>query len=73
MHTVNIHEAKTQLSRLLNRAHAGDEIIIAKAGVPYAKLVPIEKPLERRPGIAKGAVTDAFFKPLPDDELNRWE
>ena len=73
MQTVNIHEAKTQLSRLLNRAHAGDEIIIAKAGVPYAKLVPIEKPVKREPGIAKGAVTEAFFEPLPEDELDRWE
>ncbi|MBT3310121.1 MAG: type II toxin-antitoxin system Phd/YefM family antitoxin [Gammaproteobacteria bacterium] len=73
MHTVNIHEAKTHLSRLLNRAHAGDEIIIAKAGTPYAKLVPIEKPTKREPGIAKGAVTDAFFESLPDDELRHWE
>lgn len=73
MHTVNIHEAKTHLSRLLNQAHAGAEIIIAKAGIPFAKLVPIEKPTKREPGIAKGKVTDAFFESLPDDELKRWE
>ena len=73
MQIVNIHEAKTHLSRLLSRVHAGDEIVIAKAGVPYAKLVPIEKPTRREPGIAKGSVTDAFFDPLPDDELDRWE
>ena len=73
METVNIHEAKTQLSRLLARAHAGEEIIISKAGVPYARLIPLEPQNQRRPGIAKGAVTDAFFEPLHDDELDRWE
>ncbi len=73
MHTVNIHEAKTHLSRLLNQAHAGAEIIIAKAGTPFAKLVPFEKPTKREPGIASGSVTDAFFDPLSDEELKRWE
>ena len=73
METVNIHEAKTQLSRLLARAHAGEEIIIAKAGTPYARLIPLEPAVQRKPGIAKGAVTDAFFEPLPDDELQEWE
>ena len=73
METVNLHEAKTQLSRLLARAHAGEEIIIAKAGTPYARLIPLEPAISRKPGIAKGAVTDAFFEPLPDDELQRWE
>ena len=72
MQTVNIHEAKTHLSRLLSRAHAGDEIIIAKAGTPYAKLVPFEQLTKREPGIAKGAVTDAFFEPLPEEELVQW-
>ena len=73
METVNIHEAKTQLSRLLARAHAGEEIIIAKAGTPYARLTPLEPTVQRKPGLAKGAVTDAFFEPLPDDELQEWE
>jgi prevent-host-death family protein len=73
METVNVHKAKTHLSRLLNRAHAGEEIIIAKAGVPYAKLVPISQIKKRQPGIAKGAVTDAFFAPLPGEELEGWE
>ena len=70
---INIHEAKTHLSRFLARARAGEEIIIAKAGTPWAKLVPVtpEKPL-RQPGLAKGAVTDAFFDPLPDDEISAW-
>jgi prevent-host-death family protein len=44
MATVNIHEAKTHLSRLLERAHAGERIVIAKAGVPIAELGPLRKP-----------------------------
>ena len=71
---INVHEAKTQLSRLLERAHAGEEIILSKAGKPYAKLVPIaEHPEPRRPGRLKGRVTEAFFEPLPDEELTAWE
>ncbi|WP_426260177.1 type II toxin-antitoxin system Phd/YefM family antitoxin [Sphingomonas sp. DC1100-1] len=46
--TFNVHEAKTQFSKLVDRAHAGEEIIVAKAGVPYAKLVPIEPVAKRR-------------------------
>ena len=70
---VNVHEAKTHLSRLLERAHRGEEIILAKAGKPYARLVPLAEREERRPGLAKGRVTDAFFEPLPEDELASWE
>jgi prevent-host-death family protein len=73
MKTVNIHEAKTHFSKLLTRVHAGEEIIIAKAGKPYAKLVPLQPPSKRRPGIAKGNVTEAFFEPLPEEELKSWE
>jgi len=74
MTTVNIHEAKTNFSRLVGRAHVGEEIIIAKAGKPYARLVPLSNMKGKRSaGIAKGAVTDAFFEPLPEDELARWE
>lgn len=72
MKTVNIHEAKTHLSRLLAQVQAGEEIIISKSGKPYAKLVPISRVKERKPGIAKGAVTDAFFEPLPESELDAW-
>jgi len=72
MITVNIHEAKTHFSRLVSRAHAGDEIIIAKAGKPYAKLIPLQPVEKRVPGIAKGAVTDDFFDALPDEELAMW-
>ena len=73
MDIVNVHEAKTHFSRLLARAHTGEEIIIAKAGQPYAKLVPIEPLVKRTPGIVEGAVTDLFFDPLPEEELQSWE
>lgn len=65
---VNMHEAKTHLSRFVERAHAGEEIILAKAGVPYAKLVPLDAGQARRPGLVRGAVTEAFFEPLPAEE-----
>ncbi|EFK10032.1 toxin-antitoxin system, antitoxin component, PHD family [delta proteobacterium NaphS2] len=73
MDIVNVHEAKTHFSKLLDRAHNGEEIIIGKAGKPYAKLIPLSPVKERVPGIAKGAVTDAFFEPLPESELEAWE
>lgn len=67
---VNIHEAKTHLSKLLERVSLGEEVIIAKAGKPVAKLVPI--PAERprfRLGSAKGefVVPDDFNDPLPKE------
>jgi prevent-host-death family protein len=70
---VNIHEAKTHLSKLVDRARAGEEIIIAKGGTPFARLVPLAPPSPRQPGLLKGKVEDAFFDPLPDDELDAWE
>lgn len=72
---INVHDAKTHFSRLLERAHAGEEIILAKAGKPYARLVPLqqEKP-RRQPGLLKGMkITEAFFEPLPPEELKLWE
>ena len=70
---VNVHEAKTHLSRLLERAHNGEEIILAKAGKPYARLVGLEPRSERRPGLVQGRLTDEFFEPLPSDELDAWQ
>jgi prevent-host-death family protein len=70
MKAVNVHEAKTQLSRLLERAHAGEEIIIAKSGRPYARLVPLAgRERRRKSGTLRGAVkvSEAFFEPLPAD------
>lgn len=74
----NVHEAKTQFSKLVDRARDGEEIIIAKAGEPAAKLVPIDKPgkILRTPGALKGKMEtppdSVFFDPLPDDELRAW-
>ena len=67
MSVVNVHEAKTQLSRLLERVAKGEEIVIAKAGRPVAKLMPISgKP--REPGRCKGKIhiMDDFDAPLPE-------
>jgi prevent-host-death family protein len=73
---VNTHEAKTQLSKLLVRVEAGEEIIIARAGTPVARLVPIEPLItDRRPGTAAGqiVVADDFDAPLSDDVLKGFE
>jgi prevent-host-death family protein len=70
MVTVNIHEAKTHLSRLLARVQAGERVVIAKAGVPVAVLSAyVERPLRREPGFDKGRiwVADDFDAPLPDE------
>ena len=67
---VNIHEAKTNFSRLLQRVAMGEEVIIAKAGKPVAKLIPIESGSKRRMlGSAKGefVVPDDFNDPLPKE------
>jgi prevent-host-death family protein len=67
MDQVNIHQAKTQLSRLLERVAAGEEIVIAKSGKPLAKLVPFRE-VVRRPGRSKGKIKIGrdFDAPLPD-------
>jgi len=66
----NIQEAKTYLSRLVERAHAGEEIIIAKAGKPMAKLVPYAPPRPpRKGGFLKGQIWEADDCWEPDDEL----
>lgn len=73
---VNIHEAKTHLSQLLARVQEGEEIIIAKAGRPIARLVPIRaRPKRRRPGSAEGKVVIApdFDAPLPEEALVEFE
>jgi prevent-host-death family protein len=69
---VNIHEAKTNFSKLLQRVILGDEIIIAKAGVPVAKLVRYVSKKGKRPlGFYRGQIwmADDFDAPLPDDSL----
>jgi prevent-host-death family protein len=75
MDPVNIHDAKTHFSRLIERVLLGEEIVIAKAGRPVAKLVPITPEAnDRRPGSAKGTfvVPPDFDAPLPDDVIAEW-
>ena len=75
MLTVNVHEAKTQLSRLLAQVEAGEEVVIARRGQPVARLVGCKPKGKRRFGAMKGKIelTDAFFEPLPEEELKLWE
>ena len=76
MQQINIHQAKTQFSKLLASVEKGEEIIIARYGEPIAKLVPFEKhSAPRIPGSAKGkfSVPDDFFEPLPSDILDAFE
>lgn len=76
MTTVNMHDAKTHFSRLINRVESGEEIIIAKAGKPVARIVPLAgESKKRRPGSAKGRIVidKGFFEPLPDDVLKAFE
>lgn len=75
MGILNIHAAKTHLSRLIEEVGEGGEIVIAKAGRPVARLVPIEKPTKRKLGILKGKLTipASFDDPLPDDVIASFE
>lgn len=76
MALVNIHEAKTQLSRLLERVRAGEEIVIAKAGKPCARLVPLDPPPQRVLGRYRdrdGEIPDSVFEPLVEGDLAAWE
>ncbi len=72
MKQVNVHEAKTKLSRLLQRVAAGEEITIANRGVPVARLIPAAQPnAHRELGIERGRlrITEDFDAPLPGDVL----
>lgn len=76
MRIVNMHAAKTRLSELIQRVHAGEDIVIARNGTPVAKLVRVDAPAAARTfGALAGhlTVTDAFFEPLPPDELDSWD
>ena len=70
---INVHDAKTHFSKLLDLAHAGQEIVLAKAGKPYARLMPLATLKRKRTaGRLEGRVDDVFFDPLPGDELKLW-
>ena len=75
MPTVNVRQAKTQLSRLLVLVAEGEEVVIARRGVPVARLVACNPKGKRRFGAMKGkiAVDDGILEPLPDEELALWE
>ena len=76
MKTVTIHEAKTNLSRLIEQACEGEEIVIARGPQPVVRLVPIADIKGRRqPGALRGKlhVGKEFFEPLPPEELEGWE
>lgn len=75
MVTVNVHEAKTHLSRLLVDAEAGQDVVIARNGKPVAKLVPVAPKGKPQFGTLKGKIKidERFFEPLPEEELKLWE
>ncbi len=75
MVTVNVHEAKTHLSRLLAQVEAGEEVVIARNGDPVAKLVQVRQSGKPEFGSMRGMIEldDGFFDPLPEEELKAWE
>ncbi len=76
MPTVTIHQAKTNLSKLIERASQGEEIIIARGSKPVAKLVPVGAIKgKRQPGSLKGklVIGPEFFEPMTESELKDWE
>jgi prevent-host-death family protein len=76
MPTFTVHDAKTNLSKLIERAEAGEEVIIARRDRPAVRLVPVAPVATKRKfGAYRGdaTVTDAFFEPLPEEELAAWE
>jgi prevent-host-death family protein len=69
---INVQEAKTHLSALLARVEAGERIVLARHGKPCAQLVPLDPRPRRQLGFLQGHVDEAFFDPLPNDELEGW-
>ena len=78
MRMVNVHQAKTHLSRLIDEAHAGETIVLAKAGMPWARLMPLASPVpERIPGRlrSRGPLSqpNMLLEPMEPSELDSWE
>jgi antitoxin (DNA-binding transcriptional repressor) of toxin-antitoxin stability system len=77
MKQVNVHYAKTHLSKLLSEVEKGEEVFIARDGAAVAKLVPLTAAERRGWGILRGQIGDMdiarFLEPLPEDELRLWE
>jgi prevent-host-death family protein len=74
---VKMHQAKTQLSKLIAAALAGEEVVIARGSEPLVRLTPVKPPVKQKrvPGRLKGLVEwdDRFLEPLPEEELALWE
>lgn len=73
---ITVHEAKTQLSRLIERAERGEDVVIHRGREPVVRLVPVSRPVpKRRFGAMKGLVRvpNSFFEPLSENELSAWE
>ena len=75
MPTYTIHAAKTNLSTLVARAEAGEELVLARGKDPVARIVPVAPKPKRKFGRLKGKIKigPEFFEPLPEDELKLWE
>lgn len=73
MSVMNVGEAKTHLSELLARVERGEEIVLARAGKPVARLVAVEQRPRRQFGRTPIRLPDTFFEPLPEEELAAWE
>ena len=69
---VNVHEAKTHLSSLLEKVKGGQVIILAKAMYPIARLVPYDEVSPHVGGFVEGSFDESFFDPLPEEELSAW-
>ncbi len=69
----NVQDAKTRFSELLNLVDRGEEVVIAKAGKPVARLVKIERPTQRRLGFVNGHLPDDFLDPAEEEDLQLWE
>ena len=78
MRTANVDEAKTDFSRLIDAAHAGETIVVAKGGKPWARLVPLETPApQRQPGVLAGQLQlpppEILLGAIPEDELRAFK
>ncbi len=76
MTSISVYNARAEFSRLIERALAGEDIVITRRGKPAVRLVPVaQEPPARKPGALKGLfeVTDEFFEPLPDDILDAFD
>ena len=75
MLTINVHEAKTQFSRLPAQAEAGEDVVIVRRGEPVARLLACKPKGKRQPGVLKGKIVfpNGLFESLPEEEMRLWE